>query len=200
MNKTFHLTLRPDRIAFFSPLFQQGIIIKTLVGTSIKDFLVEGLGINLDYVETRIQTVFLNGKAVDDLENSAIKDGATLALSGALPGLVGATFRRGGTYASFRKAITLQEGKESIPLEEGRIVLKLFNLIVPELTPLLLARGVWITGAALDRFLTGLPQSFWEGCPEVGRNGQETEMVSRSALGDLHRDELILFKVTQVPF
>ncbi len=84
MEKSLSLTLRPDGLKTFFPFFQQGVIIKTPVGCSLKELLLQHLGISPEYAESRIQTIFLDGKAVDNLEKALIRNGSTLALSGAL--------------------------------------------------------------------------------------------------------------------
>ncbi|MCX5908268.1 MAG: hypothetical protein NTY64_14075, partial [Deltaproteobacteria bacterium] len=93
---TLQLTLPGDQAVRFFPLFQQGIRLKVRVGCSLKQLLGEQLGLAPDYLEERVQTLFLDGKVVDDLENAFIRDGSVIALSAALPGLAGATLRRGG--------------------------------------------------------------------------------------------------------
>ena len=83
MEQTLYLSLKKNGLHHFFPLFQQGVIITTLVGGNIKDLLSLQLEIPPDYVENRIQTIFLDGKAVDDLGETMIRDGSTLALSAA---------------------------------------------------------------------------------------------------------------------
>ena len=61
----------------------------------------------------------LDGKPVDDIGAALVQDGSTLALSAAMPGLVGATLRRGGAYSSFRSAITYHETGERLRAGEG---------------------------------------------------------------------------------
>jgi hypothetical protein len=121
MGKTLTLTVNPDLLNPFFILFQQGVKMKTTVGSSIKTWLLQYLGITSEYITGRIQTVFLDGKAVDDIEATVIRDGSNLSLSGALPGLVGATLRRGGAYASLRSSITHPVDKEIISQKEGWI-------------------------------------------------------------------------------
>ena len=82
-------------------------------------------------------------------------DGATLALSAAMPGLVGATFRKAGCLAAFRGSITYRkEDDGAATCHEGTITLKLFNLLVAEMGPLFLKRGIWINGGELKDFLS----------------------------------------------
>ncbi len=196
MGKSLSLTLKPDLLYLFSPLLQQGVIIKTEVGCSIKDLLSRDLGITAEYMESRIQTVFLDGKAVDDLDSAIIHDGSALALSGALPGLVGATLRRKGTYASLRQAITLSEEKATVPQKEGRVVVKLFNLLVPELGLLLLAQGFWINGEELEQFLGERDEKFWSGCKTVQVDSRKTDVTTLKAIKWSHNQEPVLVKIT----
>jgi hypothetical protein len=167
MEKNIHLTVRKNLLPLFFHLFQKGICIKTQAGESIRDLLFNRLEISDEYMEKRIQTVFLNGKAVDNLGTTVLSDGDTLALSAAMPGLAGATLRRGGAFASFRQAITLSPDKASLPGREGLVTLKLFNLLVSELGPSLLARGVWVKREELKQLLETLKQDLAKG----GREG-----------------------------
>ena len=194
MGKSLSLTLKPNLLYLFSPLLQKGVIIITKVGCSIKDLLSRDLGITPEYMESRIQTVFLNGKAVDDLDSAIIHDGSTLALSGALPGLVGATLRRKGTYASLRRAITLSEEEGPVSQKQGRVVVKLFNLLVPELGPHLLAQGVLISGEDLDQFLKERNEEFWNGCLTGRVNGKEIDWKTLRKISWSPDDELVLLK------
>ena len=128
----------------FRTLFQQGVGVSIQTGTSLEDLLCGQWQIDRDYVMNRISTLFLDGKPVDDLPAAVVRDGATLALSGAMPGLIGATMRRGGVLASFRSGITYRSGAETSGSSRGRITLKLFNLLIDELGPGFLARGIWV--------------------------------------------------------
>jgi hypothetical protein len=195
MEQTLTLTVKESGFHYFFPLFQKGVSIKTLVGENIKELLSLQLEIPPEYVEKRIQTIFLDGKAVDDLGEAVVRNGSTLALSAAMPGLVGATLRRGGAFASLRRAITFSEGGEAIPQKEGRIILKLFNLLVPELGPCLLAKGIWIKGEDLNRFLGGLTKDFWGECQEAVMNRRKIEVPSDPPNLIFKNDVLVLLKV-----
>jgi len=59
-------------------------------------------------VKEKISTIFLDGKAVDSPETALLREGSTLALSSAMPGLAGAILRRDGPYASLRSSITIE--------------------------------------------------------------------------------------------
>ena len=140
----------PDNaLPAFRTLFQQGIGVTIQTGTSLEDLLCCQWQISRDYVMNRISTLFLDSKPVDDLPAAVVHDGATLALSGAMPGLIGATMRRGGVLAAFRNGITYCETSEGDAGGRGRITLKLFNLLIDELGPQFLARGIWVRHSRL---------------------------------------------------
>ena len=73
-----------------------------------------------------------------------------------MPGLVGATMRRSGFYATLRQGITHAESGNQISAGHGTISLKLFNLLLPELAPLILARGILLQREELDGLLKDL--------------------------------------------
>jgi hypothetical protein len=161
-----------NQLAVFYPLLQQGFRVDVVVGQSIQKILCHQLNINADYLEERIKTIFLNGKPVDDVHSAIIKDGATLSLSAAMPGLVGATFRKGGHLASLRGSITHQKEDETANQHEGHITLKLFNLLVKELGPIFLERGIWIQKKDLGDIVHHQPEIFWTKCKRIRINGQ----------------------------
>jgi hypothetical protein len=133
-----------DSLPAFRTLFQLGVGVSIQTGTSLEDLLCCQWQIDRAYVMNRISTLFLDGKPVDDLPAAVVRDGATLALSGAMPGLIGATMRRGGVLASFRSGITYCSANETSQSGSGRITLKLFNLLIDELGPGFLTRGIWV--------------------------------------------------------
>ena len=110
-------------------------------------------GIDADYVSGRITTMFLNSRAVDDIASSVVHDGAVVALSGAMPGLVGATMRRGGFYAAMRGAMTYREDGGAGGSDLAWVRVKLFNLLIRELGPGFLARGTIMSATELSAFL-----------------------------------------------
>jgi hypothetical protein len=159
----------------FFPILQQGFSVSARVGCSIRDLLCQQFGLEPDYLKHRITTIFLNGKAIDDPEKSRVADGCTLALSAAMPGLVGATMRAGGYYAAMRGAMTHQEMSGSDRQEIGRIRIKLFNLLMAELGPGFLAHGIIIPARELAEFLADQPSASWEGWRQAVVNGKPVE-------------------------
>ena len=150
--KTVHLFVEKNRVPAFYPLLSRGIIVKTRVGCSVKTLICNYLGLSADYLEKRLQTIFLDGKAVDDTETTVVQEGATLALSAAMPGLAGATLRRGSAYAAMRNQITHQNGTCGESTKDGTICLKLFNLVAADIGQSFLEKGVLISGRYLRDF------------------------------------------------
>lgn len=167
------LDLRVSRrqLERFHPLMQEGFMVRTQLGCTIKTLLCDQFKVSPEYLEARVQTVFLNGKPVDDLESTEIPAGATLALSAAMPGLVGATLRRGGYYAPMRSDITYRRDEAHGARGEGMVRIKLFNLLGPELAPTFLARGIWLSSSRLQAFLSQLPDEFWSECQAIHLDG-----------------------------
>ncbi len=158
-------------VSNFFLLLQQGVTIRARTGWSVAAFLREELAAGIETIE-KIQSVILDGSAVDDLESAVIKDGSVLALSAAMPGLVGATLRRGGAYSSFRSAITYRETQQECVKGEGLVQIKVFNLLMAVLGPYLLQRGVVINSQDFLRFVTGQSQDFWQGCRRITLDGK----------------------------
>jgi hypothetical protein len=152
MEATLTITVGENRISDFVVLLQSGFRVKSQVGCSVKDFLCGQMGLTAEYYENRILTLFLNSKPVDNPEIVQVLDGATLALSAAMPGLVGATMRRGGHYGRMRGSITHVDDNQTCATETGWITLKLFNLVLKELGPYFLSRGVWLDSKILKDF------------------------------------------------
>jgi len=158
-------------VSNFFLLLQQGVTIRSHTGCSVATFLREEIGAGSETIE-KIQSVILDGSPVDDLESAVIKDGSVLALSAAMPGLVGATLRRGGTYSSFRSAITYRDTGQECVKGEGLVLIKIFNLLMVELGPGLLQRGVFISSEDFIRFAAGQFQDFWQRCRRITLDGK----------------------------
>jgi hypothetical protein len=158
-----HLCVQASCLPNFFCLLQRGFGLKIRVGMSVEATLTREFGLNSDFLD-KIQTVFLDGKAVDDLESTLVSDGSILALSAAMPGLVGATLRRGSYYAAMRSQITAAGTRAMAVPKEGMVTLKLFNLMIRELAPIFLEKGIWIEKTVLQDFLAAQPDSFWALC------------------------------------
>ena len=143
------LILDEPGVLLLLPLLEKGVIIPVRTGGSIRDFFCGQLGLPEDYLEQRIQTLFLNARPVDNVDTAVIQDGSVLALSAAMPGLLGATMRKDGWYAAFRKDISQCAQPGSQRQADGLIRVKLFNMVAREIGDILLQRGVRVDGTDL---------------------------------------------------
>jgi hypothetical protein len=154
------VTVESRIIPIFFRLLQNGFAVETEVGCSVRTLLVENLGLETNYIEERVQTVFLDGETVDDFDAALVRDGSVLALSAAMPGLIGAILRRGSYYAPMRREISHKKKIESTSSQKGMVIVKLFNLLNRELGPFLLERGVWVGESDLNEILEKHSDSF----------------------------------------
>lgn len=164
--ETVELQLDADQLSLFFPAFQSGVTVSATVGCTLKSLLIDQFAIPADYVTDRITTIFLDNSPVDDLDRSIIQDGSRLTLSAAMPGLVGATMRRGGFYAALRQGISHMVGTGVTTGKYGNVRLKLFNLLLAELGPLVLARGLLLEREELAELLQNMPNA-----PDVSLTG-----------------------------
>jgi hypothetical protein len=144
MASNLTLTVESRLIPIFFRLLQKGFMVETDVGCTVRTLLVETLGLDTGYIEERIQTIFLDGDAVDDIDTAVVREGSVLALSAAMPGLIGAVLRKGSYYAAMRREISYKSTIESTSSRKGRVTVKLFNLVNRELGPFFFERGVWV--------------------------------------------------------
>ena len=172
----FNLTVKPDRMSLFSPLLGQGFTLKIRTGISVRDLLCRQIGVSDDYLDKRIQTIFLDGKVVDNVDTAVVHKGSSLALSAALPGLAGATLRRGGAYAAMRCQISHKNNTADDSDGNGTVMLKLFNLVALELGPMFLKQGIWVDGKNLENFFQRVPDFFWDGCLAVEIDGSSQDV------------------------
>ncbi len=175
MDCRIQMTLKEDSRLFFllNGVFRQGVQVEILAGSSIRQVIVEQLGIAEDYLENRIQTLFLNGKPVDDVDARKVSDGSVLALSAAMPGLAGATLRKGGKYAAFRQQISFGSDSPVPVLRKARMILKLFNQVTEEQGPVVLTKGIGISGGDfLDVIRKAQDQSLMQEILKAEVNGK----------------------------
>ncbi len=124
-----------------SRLLRQGVYIPLEREMTLRDFLEHVLALSEKYVCECVQTIFLNGFAVDSLD-APVQSGSRLALSAAMPGVAGAALRRDGVYGHMRGGITLgtQTCSESTA-RKGWVHLFCYNSIAEEQGQNILMRG-----------------------------------------------------------
>ncbi|MCK4988597.1 MAG: hypothetical protein KAS40_23840 [Desulfobacterales bacterium] len=161
----------------FFKLLEQGFIVKTQAGCSIKDLLCEKLGIDEEYLANRIQTLFLDGKPVDNVEKAYIQNDATLAISGAMPGLVGATFRKGGALSAMRHTISYKDDLSPTRHKETTVKLKLFNIVLKDLGSIFLESGIRISDDKFKEFLSRNLEDLKAACISIHLNDEKTNVA-----------------------
>jgi len=148
------LTVRSEVFNSFCLLTGGGFRVWISSACTIRDLLCTQLGIEENYLRDRIQTILLNSKVVDDPGAAIVTAGSQLALSAAMPGLVGATLRKGGYYAPMRSSISHDNRNTQGSAErQGSVTIKLFNLLQQELGGSLLQKGIQIPGELLAGLL-----------------------------------------------
>jgi len=189
------LTVNSEGLPFFFPLIRKGFMLETEVGTSIKEFLLTLPGIDSVYMTERIKTVFLNGWVVDDIKTAFLETGSNLALSAAMPGLVGATMRRESGLISFRSQITYVPHKKQGARQKGIISIRLFNLILKDLGVIFLKKGILLKPDDLEKFIKILPEKFWPEVEDASLNGHHQEINELLQVNWSESAELVKLKV-----
>jgi hypothetical protein len=150
------IRVRAGYINRYTVLLQNGIDVRTPFPCTIGDLMDRLPGFTPDYINNRVQTIFLNGSAMDNLATPISGKNPVLAISAAMPGLAGAIFRRNSIHAALRSKAASSSG-ENGSKEMLTVKLKLFNMIATERGEALLAQGVGIAGDILAAFLTDHP-------------------------------------------
>ena len=180
----------------FSPLLQGGVDLEVPAGTTVQVLLSKVIGLSAEYVDDRVSTVFLDGEPVDDLSTAVPGRGSVLALSAAMPGLVGGTMRRGSPLASMRSSVSHRPDEGEAGEEPVIVRVKVFNLLLEELGVPLLEGGVRVSSTRLRSFLSRVSSSFWSSCREVVMDGRPLH-PGESAVEKLgEREEPVLFTVS----
>jgi len=115
-----------------------------------------------------------------------------------MPGLAGATLRRGGLYASLRSAINYRENAGNTAIREGIITVKLFNLLIEELGPLFLKNGIILESLELRNFFARQGTDFRQGIDRILLDGIAMDygtLLSRSQLAENRDVELTVVVV-----
>lgn len=192
---TLSLCVEEHVLARILPILQKGFIVWSLAGCSLNELLCMQQKISSDYIAERISTIFLDGKPVDDIDMTVIHDGSSIALSGAMPGLVGAVMRRGSFYASFRDSITYKKGPDTYTQEKCMVNLKFFNIVMKELGPDFLKKGIFFKSSDLTDFLTNQSKDFWQGNKEILLNKKPVEYSLIEKGEFVLQNDLVFFSV-----
>lgn len=167
---TFLFRCSSSLLSMFMPELQMGFYITSIEGKSIYSFLTDTCRMSESYISQKVKTVLLNGGPVDNIFNTGIKEGDTIAVSGAMPGIVGAMMRMGSPYAAMRESITVRPGKALSQGKEIVVLLKLFNVILSDMGPGFLEEGVLLERERVSGLLKEHGDEIDAGCSELLSN------------------------------
>jgi hypothetical protein len=189
------LVMDKERIGDFFPIMQRGFLVPAWLPCTVGNLLHEQFGIDSAYVSDRITTIFLDGKAIDDPDEALVSDHSTIALSAAMPGVVGASLRRGSFYAAMRDAVTYTD--REIPAESfaGVVCIKIFNLLLNELGQGFLKGGIIMTPSDLSDFILDHPETIRQGCHVGAKNGQPFDPSSLTEGNMFGKDDIIKLSI-----
>lgn len=180
-------------------LLQTGVAVRVDLTGSIRDVLCALFRLSPEYIERKIQTVFVNSQPVDDIDGLRLANGDNIALSAAMPGLVGAAMRRGGFYAPLRSTITHAGTSARTADTEGTVTIRLFNTLIGELGQPLLENGVFVECERMEEFLSGRDARFRTLCTKLLLDGAPSshEQLMASLKECAKRDGYVLFSARE---
>ncbi len=164
--QNLRLKLKPGQESRLLPIFQLGICLRTRAGLPLAEVLREA-GFSGQYLQEKVQTVFLDGSAVDDLDRAIVKGGCVIALSAAMPGLAGAILRKGSPISGLRSKTSAATGLRSSVDAVETVRLKLFNRVAEEMGPELLHRGILLKRSDFENLVASRPGLLQEAIVEA---------------------------------
>ncbi len=176
-----NLTVDAAFLPRFYQLLEQGFILFAPPGCSVRDFVCRHLDVEPRYLEQRIQTIFLDQKPVDDLDTAVIRSRSVVALSAAMPGLAGATLRKGGQFAAMRQRITCSTVSGPAATETTPVTVKFFNMVARELGQPHLAKGIRLSSTHLAWFLEKYPDVLSGGIADARLDGEPVDPQTLAA-------------------
>ena len=189
------LTMRvsTEKLIKFFQLLELGFRIESAVGCSLREFICERLGLDGRYLENRVQTIFLDHNPVDNLDTALIREGSSVALSAAMPGLAGATLRKGGRFAAMRNRISCQTGTACKSDQQTMVTVKLFNVVAKDLGENLFKNGIRIQGANFNWFVNKQIESLQAHIRSIRLDG---EPIDANRLASIPREGDLFLQVS----
>ncbi|MBU0946566.1 MAG: hypothetical protein KJ804_18950 [Proteobacteria bacterium] len=154
------LLIPAGSISRYTTLLQAGIIEERQSPCTYRAFFSSLPGVNSQYIVDRIETIFHNGLPVDDIETDIEGSAPVIAISGAMPGLAGAIFRKNSFHAALRTAESHASSDSLEKAEKKIITLKLFNVIASEKGGNFLNNGCFMKSDSVLKFINYRPQLF----------------------------------------
>jgi hypothetical protein len=196
LTQKIQVSIEENHFSAFFALLSYGFKIDVEIGCSLFDVLVRQIGINESFLNEKVQTVFLNGKVVDDFSVEIVSDDSVIALSAAMPGLVGAVFRKGGILSSMRSEHTSSMESVVIKKLKRQVTLKLFNHIASGLGGYFFKKGICVKGAHFIRYVKSKQSLLKSACRQLIIDGKQYEIGDLLSL--LQPEADIVLTVTPV--
>jgi len=95
-----------------------------------------------------------------------------------------------------RRQISHNQTESAAKHDTGEVNLKLFNLVVRELGPAFLQRGVWIKGNRLQEFILHYADELMQGCKALELDGNTLKIDQLTQI-DLSNKSIFLQITTQ---
>lgn len=122
-------------------LLQRGVFVERPPVCTVMECICRLLNTDPESVTREMGTIIIDNAVVDDPESAPIHSAASLVLSGAMPGLVGAMLRSGSPYKAMRATMKpTRNGDEEKPMLE----IKLFNSVLENHVEDIVDHGFWI--------------------------------------------------------
>ena len=189
--QNLRLRLKPHQDSRLLPIFQQGVYLKGRAGLPLAVILEEA-GFSRDYLEQKVQTVFLDGSPVDDLDSRIVKGGSVIALSAAMPGLAGAILRKGSPISALRSKTSAGMDPDCTEGAMLTLRLKLFNTIAKEMGPRLLHSGIILKSSDLEDFLLNRRELVEEAVLEAELDGSPLSLANLLGGKAIHSNHVVL--------
>ncbi|PIE57896.1 MAG: hypothetical protein CSA33_06395 [Desulfobulbus propionicus] len=173
--------IHKEDVEKFVSLLQSGVVVDTSTENSILETVKKIEGFTDDYIEKDVQTIFLDGTAIDDIFSLINKNAKVLALSAAMPGLSGSIYRRNSIHSSLRSVHQdfFEKSGENIPVS---ITVKLFNSIARDRGPEILNKGFRMQTNSLMSFFKSR-EWLSEYIKSILLNNKEIQLGSLADLG-----------------
>ncbi len=146
------LTIPETSATVWHGLVRRGVGVFVDHAISVRDFMTEILGMDLDYATNSVPGLFLNNAPVDEWREELVGDGDELGMSGTMPGLCGIALRRSSPIKAFRPDLVSRHDEEK--RKGGVAVVKMFNFVALDCFKPVLRRGVVVSSQAVLQYVS----------------------------------------------
>ncbi|MFC1833484.1 hypothetical protein ACFL2Q_01950 [Thermodesulfobacteriota bacterium] len=169
------LVWQVDKLPVFYPLLERGVVVDTKLEKGVGATLCEALGITTERLFQRIRAIFLDGKIVQDIDNTKVRQGSTVAIGAVLtePFLRCSLGFWGDSVKGETQGSQPQLYSDGL---DGFFNLKIYNVLAKEFGPRLFRAGVGIRPELLEDFLGSRTDMFWHGMTKAEINGLEVSV------------------------